>query len=90
MKLITFENISVINLISHIVQATVVTIGNDGFAPQLELVKVVNHVTSEKGAAVFKRGLVDNYLSTLSLDALHSTRPLFRKLMFAADFQRFP
>ncbi len=37
----------------------------------LELLQVVHHLAAEEGAAVFEGWLINDYLCTLCLDALH-------------------
>ena len=44
---------------------------DDGVALCLELCQVVDHLAAEECGAVFKGWLVDDDLSTLSLDTLH-------------------
>lgn len=56
MPLIPPENIPRINLPRHIVQATVIAVGDDGVALLLELDEVVHHSTAEERAALLQRG----------------------------------
>ena len=69
--LISFENVSSINLISYIVEAGIITVGDDGLALRLELGEVVDDLRTEECRAVFKGGLVDDDLGTLGLDTFH-------------------
>ena len=65
------EDIPCIHFISHIIQATIVAVGDDGIALTLEGVEVVDHLGAKEGLAIFQRGLVDNDIGTLGLHALH-------------------
>lgn len=72
-RLIPFKYISGIYFVYNIVQTRIIAVGNDGFALGLELIKVVNDLTSEERFTIGNRGFVDDYLGTFGLDALHDT-----------------
>ena len=70
-NLVSSKYISCINLILHIIQTSIVTVGDDGMALCLEGFEVVLYSATEEGATLFQGWLVDDYLSTLCLDTLH-------------------
>ena len=70
--LVPFENVSGIDLFLDIVQGGVVAVSYDGIALGLEGSEVIHHLGAKESSAVFQRGLVDNHLGTLGLDALHN------------------
>ena len=53
--LISFENITRIHLLLHIIQTTVITIRDDGLRLFLELLQIVDDKRAEEGATVLKR-----------------------------------
>lgn len=53
MKLISPENISRINFLLHIIQASIIPVGNDGMTLALESIQVIHHLAAEERAAVF-------------------------------------
>ena len=78
MRLISFENVSRIYLVLHIVQAGIVTVDDDGGRLPLESIEVVHNAAAEKGGAVFEGRFVNYYLCALGLHALHDA--LYRAL----------
>ena len=50
-----------------------VTVGNHHIALRLEAGEVINHLRAEKHCSIIQRGLVDDDLRPLGLDALHDT-----------------
>ena len=70
--LVALKNISCINLLLHIIQHSIIAVGNDSMALSLELDKVINHLAAKEQAAVFKGRLVDNDLGTFGFDAFHN------------------
>lgn len=70
---ISSKDITCINLILHIIQASIVAVGDDGIALCLECFKVVLNTASKEGAALFQGWLIDDYLCALCLDSLHDT-----------------
>ena len=69
--LVPLENIARINFILYVIETSVIAVGDDGLALSLELIKVVNDLTSEERFSIGNRGFVDDDLGSLSLDALH-------------------
>lgn len=69
--LIPPENIPRINLAHHIVQTTIISIGNDNVAHLLKLGEVVHHGTAEERAAILQRRLIDDHTGAFRLDTLH-------------------
>ena len=68
--LIPTEDVAGIDLVLHIVQASIVTVGDDGLAAGLEGFEVVHDPATEESGSVFKCRFVDNHLGSLGLDAL--------------------
>lgn len=68
---ISLEYISRIHFILHIIQATVIPVGDDGVGLFLKYFKVIHNLRTKEGLAVLQGGLVDNNVGTLGLDALH-------------------
>ena len=69
--LVALENVARVNLIFYVIEASIITVGDDGLALGLELIEVVDDLRAEEGGAVFEGGLVDDDLGTFGLDALH-------------------
>ena len=69
-RLISLKNIPRINLPHHIVQGTIVAVGDDGVGLGLEGFEVVHDAAAEEGGAVFQGGLENDDLGALGLDAL--------------------
>ena len=55
---VSTENIARIHPILHVVQTSIVAIGNDGMALTLEFGKVVDHAGTEESRAVSQRRFV--------------------------------
>ena len=70
-RLVTTEDVARIDLVLNIVKASIIAVGDEGLTLCLELIEVIDHLAAEECGAVFKGWLVDNHLSTLSLDTLH-------------------
>lgn len=66
------EQVPGIYLLLHIIQHTVVTIGNDGIAHLFELFQIIDHQAAEEGSAIFQFGLINQHSSSLDLYALHN------------------
>ena len=73
MTSISSEYIPRINLPFHIIQTSIIPVGNDGMALAFESIQVIHHFAAEERAAIFQRGFVDDDLRTLGLDAFHHT-----------------
>ena len=71
--LIPTEDVAGIDFILYIVQAGIVTVGDDGLAAGLEGFEVVHYPATEESGSVFERRFVDNHLGSLGLDAFHDT-----------------
>lgn len=50
--LITPEKIACIHFLSYIIQAAVITIGNDGVAHFFKLIQIIDHLTAKEGGTV--------------------------------------
>ena len=53
MYLVPPENIPRINLFLHIIQTSIIPVGNDGMALALESIQVIHHLAAEERAAIF-------------------------------------
>ena len=53
MTSISSEYIPRINLFLHIIQTSIIPIGNDGMALALESIQVIHHLAAEERAAIF-------------------------------------
>ena len=51
--LVALEDVAGVDFFLYIVQAVVVTVGDDGLALALEFIKVVDDLAAEEGIAVF-------------------------------------
>lgn len=71
--LVALKNIAGVDLVLHVVEAGVISVGNDGLRLGFELGQVINDEAAEETGAVFKGGLVDDDMRTFGLDALHHT-----------------
>lgn len=65
------KQISCIDFVLHVVEAGVVTVGNDGITLLLELLQVVDYKASEEGGSVFECRFIDDDFRTFRLNALH-------------------
>ena len=65
------EEVAGIDLFVDVVEDGVVTVGDDGSREALELGEVVDDTATEEQGAIGQRGLVDDDLGALGLDALH-------------------
>lgn len=69
--LIPIEQIPRIHLISNVIQAAVIAVGNDCLALILERIKVVDDFAAEERFAVLESWFIDDDFGTLCLDAFH-------------------
>ena len=69
--LVALEYVSCIDFVYHIVETTVVPISNNRLTLLFKLRQIIHHLASEERFAIGNRGLVDDDLGTLGLDALH-------------------
>ena len=65
------EEITGIDLVADVVQAGVITVGDDGSGFPLEGTEIVDDLASKEGRTVFEGGLIDDYGGTFCLDAFH-------------------
>lgn len=84
------EYIPCIDLILHIVEHGVITVGDNGLRLTLELVEVVDKTAAKECRTIFKCWLVDDDLGTLGLDALHDTLNARLAEIVAAGLHRQP
>ena len=71
MMSISSEYIPRINLPFHIIQTSIIPVGNDGMALALESIQVIHHLAAEERAAIFECRFIDDDFGTLGLDAFH-------------------
>ena len=69
--LVATEDVAGIDLGGDVAEGVVEAVGDDGFAAGLEGGEVVDDEAAEEGGAVGERGLIDDDLGALGLDALH-------------------
>ena len=69
--LIPIEQIPRIHLISNIIQAAVIAVGNDCLALLLERIKIVDDFAAEECFAILESRFIDDDFGTLGLDAFH-------------------
>ena len=69
--LITLKDISCVDLISYIIQAGIIAIGDDSLTLGFEFIEVVDDLRAKEGLSIGDGRLVDDDLSTFGLDALH-------------------
>lgn len=70
-RLIPPKNIAGVDLRLDIVERWVVAVGDDSLALALEAREVVHYLRAEEHCAILQRGLIDDDLGTLGLDAFH-------------------
>ena len=70
-SLIPTEEVAGVDFGLDVVEHGVVAVGDDGLGLGLERRKVVDDTAAKEGAAIGQRGLVDDDLGSLGLDALH-------------------
>ena len=73
MMSISSEYIPRINLPFHIIQTSIIPVGNDGMALALESIQVIHHLAAEERAAIFECRFIDDDFRAFGLDALHHT-----------------
>ena len=71
-KSIPLKDISRIYLISHIIQASIIAVGDDGLALGFELIEVVDDLRAKERFAIGNGWLIDDDFCTFGLDALHN------------------
>lgn len=69
--LIPIEQIPRIHSFSNIIQAAVITVGNDCLTLLLERVKVIDDFAAEERFAVLESRFIDDDFGTLGFDAFH-------------------
>ena len=69
--LIPIKQIPRIHLISNVIQAAVIAVGNDCLALILERIKVVDDFAAEERFAVLESRFIDDDFGTLCLDTFH-------------------
>ena len=72
-KLVAVEEVAGIYFGFHVIEDSVVAVGDDGLALGLEGGEVVHHAAAEECAAVFEGWFVDDDFCAFGLDALHHT-----------------
>ena len=70
-SLVPSKDVTGIDFLLHIVQASIVAVGNDGVGQAFEFIQIIYHFRAKEGRTVLQRGLVDNEDGAFSLDALH-------------------
>lgn len=65
------ENIPCKDLSFHIIQASIIAVGNDAAGMRFELIQIIDDPAPEEGFAVFQCWLVDDDSCALGLDAFH-------------------
>ena len=71
--LVSFENISGINLVMNVIQTRVIPICYNRLGLLFEFLEVIDDEGAEEGAPVFEGGLVDDDLGAFGLNALHDS-----------------
>ena len=66
-NLVSSEDVAGVDLVVHIVQATVISICDDGLGHFLEFLQIIYDEGAEEGGAVFEGRLIDDYLCTFGL-----------------------
>ena len=68
---VSSEYVAGVYFVLYVVEAGVVTVGDDGLRLILEFFQIVDNNAAEEGAAVLKRRFIDDYLGAFGLDTLH-------------------
>lgn len=68
---VSSKNIPRINLFLHVIETSIITVGDDSLALSFELYYIIHYFTAEECAIILKRRFVDDYLGSLCLNALH-------------------
>lgn len=64
--LVSAEQVTSIDLFLYVVQAAVITVGNDGLAAFFEFIKVIHDFTAKECTAILQSRLVDDDHCTLT------------------------
>lgn len=78
MVLVSSKDVAGVDLRLDVVERWVVAVGDDSLALALEAREVVYYLRAEEHRAILQRGLIDDDLGTLGLDAFHHA--LYRRL----------
>ena len=68
--LVALEYVSCIDFVYHIVETTVVPISNNRLTLLFKLRQIIHHLASEERFAIGNRGLVDDDLGNVGVDAI--------------------
>ncbi len=60
-----------INFLLHIVQTSIVAVGNNRLALRFECFQIIHDLTAEEGASIWQRGFINNHFRSFRLDAFH-------------------
>ena len=71
--LVSAEQIARVDLLLNIVQATIVTVGNDSLTTLLELLKVVHDLAAKESRTILQSRFVNDDRCAFGFDALHDT-----------------
>ena len=77
-KSIPAEQIARIDLLLHVIQTAVISVGKNSLTTLLKRLKVIDNLAAKERRAIFQRRLVDDDRRSLCLDTLHN--PLNRGL----------
>ena len=69
--LVSSEDVPGIDFFLHIIEAFIVSVGDDRLTLLLEILQIVYHAAAEEGGSALQRRFVDDNLGALCLDALH-------------------
>ena len=70
---VPFENVPGEDLVLNIVQAGIISVGDDAVGESFELCQVIDDPAAKEGLAIGQCGLVDDNGSAFGFDALHDT-----------------
>ena len=71
--LVATEEVASVNLGLNVIEDGIVAVGDDGIALCLELIHIVDHLTTKERGSIGKGGFVDNDCGSLGFDAFHHT-----------------
>ena len=72
-KSVAAEDVACVNLVGHIIERGIVTVGYDRARHLFEAVEIVAHERSEERGAIGQSRLLDYDLRSFGLDTLHHT-----------------
>ena len=84
------EQIPRIDLALHVVQAAVITVGDDCLTLFLKVLQIIDHFASKERRPILQRWFVDDYRRPFGFDSLHDTLDAALPEVVTVGFHRQP